>query len=338
MSSAKYGNKFLNDNADVSLNDVLKELVEAEVQSMVEVLVLQENPVVQRLPLVNITVTLLPEATTHAPKQQPPKRSKTKVILKKSKKPEEKVDADAVLQRLIKVEKKVTTMSKINHTEAIEESVQAKDPPVDVDKDSKKRKRKDADTPSSKKDDVEDDDAMVQDDDMSVDDMPHDDATHTQGNPQWFKQDVVMVNAEKDPITFDDLIGSTVNFTKFAKQCLKKDKITKASLEGPSFKLLKGNYRNYIELEYNIKKCYLALTYQIDWVNPKGDRCPYDLSKPLLLQGPPGQTTIPVDFFFNKDLEYLKIGNTKKKYVSSLTKQKAARYELQGLEEMMLKL
>ncbi|GKA98003.1 hypothetical protein Tco_0825897 [Tanacetum coccineum] len=71
-----------------------------------------------------------------------------------------------------------------------------------------------------------------------------------------------------------------------------------------------------------MEPCYLALTVQIDWVNPEGDKCPYDLSKPLLLQGPPGRTTIPVDFFFNKDLEYLKIGNKEKKYASSLTKPK----------------
>ncbi|GJW02364.1 hypothetical protein Tco_1561220 [Tanacetum coccineum] len=62
----------------------------------------------------------------------------------------------------------------------------------------------------------------------------------------------------------------------------------------------------------------------IDWVDPEGGRCPYDLSKPLPLQGPPGYKTIHVDFFFNKDLEYLKTGNKEKKYVVSLTKPKAA--------------
>ncbi|GJX42631.1 hypothetical protein Tco_0257621 [Tanacetum coccineum] len=119
----------------------------------------------------------------------------------------------------------------------------------------------------------------------------------------WFNE---MVNAEKDLVTFDDLMGSTVDFTKFAKHCLKKDKIMKADLKGPAFALLKGNYRNSIELECNLKQCYLALTDQIDWTNPKGDKCPYDLSKSLPLQGHPDHLTILVDFFFNKDLEYLK--------------------------------
>ncbi|GKC22359.1 hypothetical protein Tco_1024509 [Tanacetum coccineum] len=67
-------------------------------------------------------------------------------------------------------------------------------------------------------------------------------------------------------------------------------------------------------------------------------RCPYDLSKPLPLQGPPGHKNIPVNFFFNKDLEYLKTGNKENKYAVSLTKSKAARYELEGLEEMIPKL
>ncbi|GJX51099.1 hypothetical protein Tco_0277944 [Tanacetum coccineum] len=74
-------------------------------------------------------VTILPEKTTPSPKQQPPqsqpKRSKTKIILKKSKKPEEKFDVDVVLKRLIKLEKRVATMSKIDHIDATENSVQA---------------------------------------------------------------------------------------------------------------------------------------------------------------------------------------------------------------------
>nr|GEV05774.1 hypothetical protein [Tanacetum cinerariifolium] len=198
------------------------------------------------------------------------------------------------------------------------------DPPTDAYKESKKRKRNDADTSSSKKeliqDDVEEDDALVQDDDMDADDMPHDDVAPTQGNPKWFKKDDV------DLVMFDDLMGSTADFTKFAKHYLKKDNITDVDLEGPTFKLLNGgNYRNYIKLEYNMKHCYLDLIDQIDWVNLVGDRFPYDLSKPLPLQGPPSRTTFPDDFFFNKDLEYLMTRNTENKYASSLTKPKAAR-------------
>ncbi|GJZ30799.1 hypothetical protein Tco_0575846 [Tanacetum coccineum] len=99
--------------------------------------------------------------------------------------------------------------------------------------------------------------------------------------------------------------------------------------------LLKGTYRSSVELEYNMEECYRALTDQLDWANPKGNRCPFDMSKPLSLQDKEGHLTIPVKFFFNNDLEYLKAGNTERKYSSSITKTKAARYTLEGTEEMI---
>ncbi|GJU12446.1 hypothetical protein Tco_1134842 [Tanacetum coccineum] len=463
LSSVEYENQFLNNNPDVSINEVLKEPVEAEVQSMVDVPIRQENLAEQRPSLVDTTVTLTPETKTLLQKQQPPqpKRSKIKVILKKSKK---QVDVEAIDKRLTRLEKKVDAMSKIDHTEAVDKSVQAhlknvlpkdvldfgkikleksakqqsskystkpfdaaslkeydlkdklmklmsksksykthpahrtlydalldsllvdeddmdkqledqpsqterrdddQDPLANANKQTKKRKRKDFDAPSSKKskdkeepskgtkapsgpsptekvvddeellqDGVVDDIDMAQDVDMDVDDMPHDDAAPKSDNSKWFKQDAVerpetldpewhkepndvheqswfneMVNAKKDPLTFDDLMASTVDFTM-----------------------------NYIKLEYNMEQCYLALTYQLDWANPEGDRYRYDLSKPLPLQGHPGRTTIPMNFFFNKDLEYLMKGNIENMYASSLTKPKAARYELEGLEEMILNL
>ncbi|GJZ25221.1 hypothetical protein Tco_0562680 [Tanacetum coccineum] len=205
----------------------------------------------------------------------------------------------------------------------------------------------------------------VQDDVVNSKEQAQDDAAPKQDNSTWFTQDLVvkpetpdpdwhkepnvddtpehtwfneLINAEKDPLSFDDLMGSTVDFTKFAKNHLKKDKITKADLQGQTFKLLKGTCRNSIELEYNMEQCYLALLDQLDWANPEGGKCPYDMSKPLPLQGSPGHLTIPVDFFFNNDLEYLKTENTERKYDVSLTKTKAARYELKGIKEMIPRL
>ncbi|GJZ32291.1 hypothetical protein Tco_0577727 [Tanacetum coccineum] len=52
--------------------------------------------------------------------------------------------------------------------------------------------------------------------------------------------------------------GSTVDFTKFVKNRLKKDKITKADLRVPIFKLLKGTCRNNIKLEYNMEQSRLT--------------------------------------------------------------------------------
>ncbi|GKE81385.1 hypothetical protein Tco_1551385, partial [Tanacetum coccineum] len=65
------------------------------------------------------------------------------------------------------------------------------------------------------------------------------------------------------------------------------------------------------------------------------DRIPHDLSKPLPLHSALGRFTIPVHFFFNKDLEYLTNENVEKKYATSLTKLKAARYDLEGNKELI---
>ncbi|GJW62511.1 hypothetical protein Tco_0111846 [Tanacetum coccineum] len=78
--------------------------------------------------LVDTTVILIPETTTLIPKQppQPPKsRRKTKVLLKKSKKPETQVDNEVLDNRLTRLEKKVEAMSKFNIPDAIDKSVQA---------------------------------------------------------------------------------------------------------------------------------------------------------------------------------------------------------------------
>ncbi|GKG03165.1 hypothetical protein Tco_0310801, partial [Tanacetum coccineum] len=58
-----------------------------------------------------------------------------------------------------------------------------------------------------------------------------------------------------------------------------------------------------------MEQCHLALTDKIDWANPEGNRFNLDLRKPLPLVGPLGQKKIPISYFFNHDLEYLKYGN-----------------------------
>ncbi|GJW43959.1 hypothetical protein Tco_0072758 [Tanacetum coccineum] len=145
------------------------------------------------------------------------------------------------------------------------------------------------------------------------------------------------IKPPKDPLTFDELIATPIDFSNFAKNRLKLDKITKADLVGPVYNLLKGTYQSSIELEYNMEECYKTLTGRLDWENPEGDRCPFDLSKPLPLKGRPGHLTIAAEYFFNNDLEYLKSTYSDRKYTTSITKTKAARYELLGIENMILK-
>nr|GEV48745.1 hypothetical protein [Tanacetum cinerariifolium] len=73
----------------------------------------------------------------------------------------------------------------------------------------------------------------------------------------------------------------------------------------------------------------------LDWNNPEGDRYPFDLSKPLHLQGHPDHLTAAADYFFNNDQEYLKSSYPKKTYTTSITKTKAARYENEGIKDMV---
>ncbi|GJV96911.1 hypothetical protein Tco_1548488 [Tanacetum coccineum] len=80
---------------------------------------------------------------------------------------------------------------------------------------------------------------------------------------------------------------------------------------GPTFKILKGTRSNYAELEYDFEECYKALLEKLDWKNPEG-----------------------VDYFFNNDLKYLQGGISTMTYTTSITKTKAAQYDLQGIEDM----
>ncbi|GKA31074.1 hypothetical protein Tco_0717379 [Tanacetum coccineum] len=124
----------------------------------------------------------------------------------------------------------------------------------------------------------------------------------------WFND---LESAQKDPITFDELMATPIDFSKFAKNRLKLENITKVDLVGPVYNLLKGTCQS--------------------------DRCPFDLTKPLPLKGHPGHLTVAVEYFFNNDLEYLKSKDSERKYTTSITKEKAARYELVGIENIIPK-
>ncbi|GJX15920.1 hypothetical protein Tco_0216752 [Tanacetum coccineum] len=109
--------------------------------------------------------------------------------------------------------------------------------------------------------------------------------------------------------------------------------------KGPTFNLLKGTCKSFMELEYHFEECYKAVTDQLDWNNPEGHEYPFDLSKPLPLIEAQGRQVVPADYFFNNDLEYLKGGSASRKYTTSTTKTKAAKYDnIEGIEDMVLTL
>nr|GEU39631.1 hypothetical protein [Tanacetum cinerariifolium] len=51
-----------------------------------------------------------------------------------------------------------------------------------------------------------------------------------------------------------------------------------------------------------------------------------------------GHITVSADYFFNNDLEFLKTSDLEKTYTTSITKTKAALYEIKGIEDMVLTL
>ncbi|GJU17547.1 hypothetical protein Tco_1145513 [Tanacetum coccineum] len=138
----------------------------------------------------------------------------------------------------------------------------------------------------------------------------------------------------KDPLTFNDLMATLIDFSKYVLIRLKIYNLTQDILLGPAYNLLKGMCSSSIELEYHFQECFNALTEKLDWNNPEGDHYLFDLSKPLPLQGHPGYLTVATDYFFNNDLEYLKSSNPERTYTTSITNTKAARYKIEGIEDM----
>nr|GEV26341.1 hypothetical protein [Tanacetum cinerariifolium] len=68
---------------------------------------------------------------------------------------------------------------------------------------------------------------------------------------------------------------------------------------------------------------------------PEGNRYPFELSKPLPLVKLGNRQIVTVDYFFNNDLAYFQGGSTYRTYTASLTKTKAAKYDLPGIEDMV---
>nr|GEX16957.1 hypothetical protein [Tanacetum cinerariifolium] len=103
------------------------------------------------------------------------------------------------------------------------------------------------------------------------------------------------------------------------------DNITREVLVGLVFNLLKGTCKSGVELEYNMEVCYRVLTYQLDWINPKGHLRSFDMSKPPPLQDKERRLVIAIEILFNNDLEYLTTRNKERSYSSSIMKAPAAR-------------
>nr|GEV06735.1 hypothetical protein [Tanacetum cinerariifolium] len=82
--------------------------------------------------------------------------------------------------------------------------------------------------------------------------------------------------------------------------------------------------------KYQMKECHKLVTDSVEESIIRRN-----VSKPLPLSGPPGQVTIQSDFFFNKDLEYMRYDSKGDRPALSISKIKAAYYPDVGLEQMV---
>ncbi|GJU49807.1 hypothetical protein Tco_1219362 [Tanacetum coccineum] len=114
-----------------------------------------------------------------------------------------------------------------------------------------------------------------------------------------------IAQAEKPPLSFDELMSTPIDFSAYVMNHLKIDNLTQDHLVGPAFNLLKGTSKSRVELEYNIEECYKAVTDRLDWNNPEGKEYPFDLR------------------------------SSSKKYTTSTTKTKAAKYDIPCIEDMV---
>ncbi|GKC60459.1 hypothetical protein Tco_1088057, partial [Tanacetum coccineum] len=158
----------------------------------------------------------------------------------------------------------------------------------------------------------------------------NDEKTPQQGPTQsWLM--TLASSADKLSKTFDELMSTPIDFSGYIMNGLKITNLTQETLFGPAFRLLKGTRTNYAELEYDFEECYKALSKKLNWENPKGNDYPFNLTKPLPLVMSGNHEKILVEYFFNK---YLQGGVLTMTYTTSITKTKAAQYDLPGIEDM----
>ncbi|GJT69917.1 hypothetical protein Tco_1029203 [Tanacetum coccineum] len=137
--------------------------------------------------------------------------------------------------------------------------------------------------------------------------------------------------------SFDELTDTTFDFSAFVMNRLNVTTLTPELLAGPTFELMKGTCKSLTELEYFCEISYKATTEKLDWINPEGRQYPHDLRKPLpLVPNSQGRHVIPFHHFINNDLEYLRGGESSRKYSTSVTKTKAADYgHIKWIEDLV---
>nr|GFC80350.1 hypothetical protein [Tanacetum cinerariifolium] len=89
-----------------------------------------------------------------------------------------------------------------------------------------------------------------------------------QGNAQsWISTLAKQTDARS---SFNELLGTPIDFSNFIMNRLGVDKLTPELLAGPAYELIRGSCNSLTELEYHLEEVYKATTDQLDWVNPEG--------------------------------------------------------------------
>ncbi|GJV96692.1 hypothetical protein Tco_1548269 [Tanacetum coccineum] len=125
--------------------------------------------------------------------------------------------------------------------------------------------------------------------------------------------------------------GDIKTFLKWYCRQVNKTTLTQADFEGQAYEVVKAFYPDVIHLQFQMEECHKMFTDQNDWTNSEGDQVKVDVNQPLPLGGPPGHVTIQPQFFFNKNLEYLRYGSKGSNHALSISKMKATSYPDFGL-------
>ncbi|GKE63195.1 hypothetical protein Tco_1513562, partial [Tanacetum coccineum] len=126
------------------------------------------------------------------------------------------------------------------------------------------------------------------------------------------------------------LRSSTVAIAKKLKAIIQKDKLTIADLKGAGLERLKQQYQNDVELEYHVSQLKAVVLTKVKWNSDEDD-----VSKPRSFERHMSKNTKPHPSFYNNDFYYLVNLSTEEKYTTSITKHYAARYHIQGIEDMI---
>ncbi|GJV87268.1 hypothetical protein Tco_1531206 [Tanacetum coccineum] len=157
-------------------------------------------------------------------------------------------------------------------------------------------------------------------DDVHISDFEDIDTAHLpkiKTRPDWLKPNNwanAFATSYKDPEVNKLLqkIGDMGLFIKWYCRQIRKSKLSKADLEGLSYKVFRAFHSNNISLQFQMEECHMLLTDQIDLVNLKGHRVVPDVGKPLPLGG-----------------------SKERRSALSISKLKAANYPDFGLEELV---